>query len=228
MAIPASIGLVRYLQSNLARYFGISKGTADLPTAKTAPRMANSQDSFEYSSIPHGHIRMLCLEWKIGEKSPHGRLSNWPLESPSPYVALSYVWGKPEPSFPFYCDGTAFRISSNLNLALHHLIEPGQSRYLWVDQICINQNDGSEKAAQVQLMDQIYGSADKVAIWLGEAPAGMDLVYSIHSIVKALENFNGTVLASKENFEFLRLPAMSSAVWGALCVIFGSSWFERL
>jgi hypothetical protein len=78
-------------------------------------------------------------------------------------------------------------------------------------------------------MDQIYGSADKVAIWLGEAPSGMDLVlHSIHSIVKALEDFNGTVLARKENFEFLGLPAMSSAVWGALRVIFSSSWFERL
>ncbi|KIM93367.1 hypothetical protein OIDMADRAFT_137977, partial [Oidiodendron maius Zn] len=61
-------------------------------------------------------------------------------------------------------DGTVFRISSNLNLALHHLIEPGQSRNLWVDQICINQNDGSEKDTQVRLMGKIYGNADKVAI----------------------------------------------------------------
>jgi hypothetical protein len=202
---------------------------AVLPAAKTAPRMANSQDSFEYPPIPPGHIRMLCLEWKIGEKSPHGRLSVWPVESPSPYDALSYVWGKPEPTFPFYCNGTVFRISSNLNLALHHLAEPGQSRYLWIDQICINQKDGSEKETQIRLMDQIYGSANKVAIWLGEAPAEMDLVlHSMHSIVKALEDFNGTVLVRKENFEFLGLPAMSSAVWGALRVIFSSSWFERL
>lgn len=171
---------------------------------------------------------MLCLEWKIGEKSPHGRLSEWPLESPSPYDALSYAWGEPGPTFPFYCDDTVFRISSNLNLALHHLIEPGQSRNLWVDQICINQNDDSEKNAQILLMGQIYGGADKVAIWLGEALSGMDLVHSIHSIVKALEDFNGTVLTRIENFEFLGLPAMSSAVWIALRVIFSSSWFERL
>jgi hypothetical protein len=122
------------------------------------------------------------------------------------------------------------QISSNLNLALHHLVSPGDSRYLWIDQICINQNDDSdEKATQIKLMHLIYSSAENVAVWLGEAPEGMDLALdSIPSIQNALNTIDGPLGATQANFESHNLPAFSSPVWHTLGAIFTSSWFERL
>lgn len=40
--------------------------------------------------------------------------------------------------------------------------------HLWVDAICINQKDIVDKSHQITLMEEIYGGADSVLVWLGE------------------------------------------------------------
>ena len=42
-------------------------------------------------------------------------------------------------------------------------------RLLWIDSICIDQDNSSEKTAQVKLMGQIYSRASFVAVWLGSS-----------------------------------------------------------
>jgi hypothetical protein len=41
------------------------------------------------------------------------------------------------------------------------------TRVLWIDAICINQEDSKEKSEQVMLMSEIYRNAGTVQIWLG-------------------------------------------------------------
>jgi hypothetical protein len=54
------------------------------------------------------------------------------------------------------------------------------NRTLWVDAICIDQDNGQEKVEQVRLMTQIYNAADQVVVYLGEAAddstAAMDVI----------------------------------------------------
>ncbi|EXJ69490.1 uncharacterized protein A1O5_07526 [Cladophialophora psammophila CBS 110553] len=60
-------------------------------------------------------------------------------------------------------------VTSNLIEALSRLRNASEDRILWVDAICINQdNEDAEKAAQVPLMATIYSCASRVLIWLGE------------------------------------------------------------
>ena len=40
-------------------------------------------------------------------------------------------------------------------------------QHLWVDAICINQNDAGEKSTQVPLMGSMYAGATAVIVWLG-------------------------------------------------------------
>ena len=42
------------------------------------------------------------------------------------------------------------------------------SVFVWIDQLCINQNDTAEKKVLVHAMDRIYGKANKVVVWLGQ------------------------------------------------------------
>jgi len=42
--------------------------------------------------------------------------------------------------------------------------------FLWIDQICINQEDPNERSDQVGIMDKIYKRANMVLIWLGCDP----------------------------------------------------------
>jgi hypothetical protein len=46
--------------------------------------------------------------------------------------------------------------------------------WLWVDQICINQEDHVEKGKQVCLMGPIYATVAQVLVWLGPAGHGSD------------------------------------------------------
>ncbi|RDW56510.1 hypothetical protein BP5796_13151 [Coleophoma crateriformis] len=39
--------------------------------------------------------------------------------------------------------------------------------YIWIDALCVNQNDNDEKARQVAMMGRIYQSAKSVIVWLG-------------------------------------------------------------
>lgn len=87
------------------------------------------------------------------------------------YSALSYTWGSPgnpktRPAITI--NGTPHTIQPNLMLALLGLRHSDQSITLWIDAICINQQDIQERNHQVVLMSHIYKYARDVRVWLGE------------------------------------------------------------
>ncbi|KAF1957543.1 HET-domain-containing protein [Byssothecium circinans] len=85
------------------------------------------------------------------------------------YQALSYVWGTVMSPHKILLDGIETSITANLDCALRHLRKESITATLWVDALCINQNDLEERSNQVQLMGTIYSSAHEVMVWLGPA-----------------------------------------------------------
>lgn len=95
------------------------------------------------------------------------------------YDALSYWWGEPDEvarqQIMIYSAGGhmlgvqrgTFYIRKNLEAALRQLRSNTEDVYIWVDAICINQEDKKEKMAQVSRMHEIYTEATKVCVWLG-------------------------------------------------------------
>jgi len=63
-------------------------------------------------------------------------------------------------------------VTENLHMVLLRLRDCSIDRTLWVDAICINQDDTEERARQVRSMAQIYAKANRVVVWLEEATAG--------------------------------------------------------
>lgn len=57
---------------------------------------------------------------------------------------------------------------------MYQLRLPHKTLALWIDAICINQNDDVEKAGQIPLMTRIYSNAQQVCIWLGEGGQGTE------------------------------------------------------
>ncbi|KAH7182052.1 heterokaryon incompatibility protein-domain-containing protein [Fusarium sp. MPI-SDFR-AT-0072] len=83
------------------------------------------------------------------------------------YEALSYSWGSQSTPHEIIVDETILSITESLYEALWHLRRPDEDRMLWVDALCIDQNNIKERGHQVNRMGEIYGKADKVTIWLG-------------------------------------------------------------
>ncbi|KAE9369769.1 HET-domain-containing protein [Stipitochalara longipes BDJ] len=80
----------------------------------------------------------------------HVRLSSKPR-----YEALSYEWGLKETK-TISLNGEDYSIRTNLFNALSNLWLKGQPRILWVDAICINQDNVRERNHQVSQMRCIY------------------------------------------------------------------------
>ncbi|KAE9583540.1 hypothetical protein CGMCC3_g433 [Colletotrichum fructicola] len=89
------------------------------------------------------------------------------------YDALSYTWGDLSSTEVIVVNGTETSVTRNLRLALQNLRHRSQDQNeparLWVDSICINQANTTERNIQVAQMGKIYSQARHVAIWLGDA-----------------------------------------------------------
>lgn len=66
-------------------------------------------------------------------------------------------------------DGCAVFITKSSKRALKQVRLPDSTRDLWIDAVCINQDDIEERGAQVQLMRRIYKNARSVVVYIGEA-----------------------------------------------------------
>ncbi|KAF4446834.1 putative ankyrin repeat domain protein [Fusarium austroafricanum] len=84
------------------------------------------------------------------------------------FEALSYEWKEKSGSVPVQCGDEKILITPNCKAAMERLRLESRSRYLWIDAICINQEDHQERTQQVAMMAGIFGAAEKVLMWHGE------------------------------------------------------------
>ncbi|KAE8443871.1 hypothetical protein EG329_001280 [Mollisiaceae sp. DMI_Dod_QoI] len=105
-------------------------------------------------------------------------------EESMPYKALSYTWGTTEKNSEITVNGSIMPITLNLYEALQHLRTTGNDEILWVDAICIDQNNDLERSHQVRQMSSIYKGAEEVVVWLGggtkETDIFMDCMKQLH------------------------------------------------
>jgi hypothetical protein len=91
------------------------------------------------------------------------------------YEALSYCWGTESASMSIQLsnyddegEAVRFDVRPNLHAALCAFRLEDETRTLWIDAICSNQDDNLEKNTQIPLMRRIYEGAHFTLIWLGE------------------------------------------------------------
>jgi hypothetical protein len=138
-----------------------------------------------YQDLRKDRIRLLkLLPGKPGQPlfATLSESSNWRVDYDT-YKALSYVWGKPDVTekhkHSIVLDGHVVSISTNLYEALQHLRKPLHERILYVDALCINQSDDSERAIQVAMLGDVYRSASSVLVWLGPSTSKTALGFEI-------------------------------------------------
>lgn len=88
------------------------------------------------------------------------------------YKALSWVWGQVEGDEQeiFILDQQnkySVPVRPNLASALRYIRDPRKKVVLWVDILCINQTDITERSAQLSIITTIFRRAAEVIVWLG-------------------------------------------------------------
>jgi len=163
---------------------------------------------YRYSTLSHGAdgIRLLRILPHKDKAAPmQCELINYSLEEADGthlYEALSYVWGDSSKTLPISVDRQDFDITVNLHGALLRLRSSQLERIIWIDAICINQTDNSEKEQQIRLMTKIYGHANRVNIWLGNAADNSDQAFED---ISAAAGSKGTHLSKTRQSAILKL-----------------------
>lgn len=154
-------------------------------------------------------IRLLHVHPSSNHEGPlKCSLSVHNLDESLEFTALSYEWGRP----PRKGDDKhtvrinllwTLEIQVNLDKALRHLRQPDKPLLIWVDAVCINQTDNTEKGQQVGLMAEIYGSASQTYVWLGPSANGSDLAMDTLRKVGRVMLKEGSGTSPRQQFEYL-------------------------
>lgn len=125
------------------------------------------------------------------------------------YQALSYCAGDVNDNELIKVQGLDFNIFASVGAALRRLRDPVSSSLLWIDQICIDQSNVTEREQQVLLMRSIYASATKTVVWLGEdleshseeiAVSFLQGIYQTLAFLKTLESEDHAAFEAFPNF----------------------------
>ncbi|KAI7763653.1 hypothetical protein LZL87_014008 [Fusarium oxysporum] len=144
--------------------------------------------AFTYSSPassfdPSTEIRLLKLHRKFPFLQLSAELISYPLLSAPPYHAISYVWSHgPQDMRSMMLNGKLFRVRGNVHDILVNCSSFSGPQLVWIDTICINQDNIAEKNLQVRVMQSIYARAAHVLICLGGTSS-----HFAHSLVTELQ-----------------------------------------
>jgi hypothetical protein len=160
------------------------------------------------------------------------------------YTAISYTWGPPIFGFPIVIlsklqepresmedfkkwNAKASLATAHLYAVLLRLRHPTEERYVWVDQLCINQRNLVEKSRQITFMADIYRNANMTVIWLGEEDEDGDTIADLdHGFESAPNN------SREDDLNLARKLVDSSSVSGqrrrqAILHLLNRTWFGR-
>ncbi|KAF2099797.1 HET-domain-containing protein [Rhizodiscina lignyota] len=168
-------------------------------------------------------------------------LPQYPGEGFEPrYEALSYTWGSVTTPETIQVDelssSSTMQIGQNLYEALKHMRREKETRRLWVDQICINQSDTTERSRQVQRMATIFKCSSRVVAWLGpESPDSRLAVKAMGFIGSQVEIADNLMILPSPNAaepllyrRVARKLPYQSETWQAIQDLLERSWFDRL
>ncbi|OAG15170.1 HET-domain-containing protein, partial [Alternaria alternata] len=100
----------------------------------------------------------------------------------TPYVSLSYVWGKPKDACgPVETIRGRKSLPQRLSPVIRDSIQVTKTlgyRYLWIDKFCIDQDAVELKHDQIQQMDAIYKNSELTII----GAAGQDESYGLPGV----------------------------------------------
>lgn len=125
-----------------------------------------------------GQFRLLHLhprkDWQISDAfqdviiTGHLELANLSDPNLASNETISYAWGDAAQGEFILLDGGFVDVPRNTYHALRAINMQNESRTVWIDAICINQQDLDERTSQVAKMSAIYRNGQRNLLYLGE------------------------------------------------------------
>jgi len=219
----------------------------DDSTVRSVEKLLNQRSESSghiYSILPAKRtFRLLCLFRSESPNHPlKGVLIDQVIDDSLPYDCLSYTWGSPGGNTSIELQGNVLAITKNLDVALRNIrsrIHPSaEFTLIWVDAICINQQDYLERNNQVGQMRQIYTHAERVIAYLGEDADDSQHLASLFPTILGLWDRKSSpppdtdfsiwnFIIKEEEYENFGLPPANHTIWRAYAKFLNRPWFVR-
>jgi hypothetical protein len=189
----------------------------------------NVETKYTYEALLDREIRLLYLTYN-GEQIV-SKLIPCSISNPLRFTALSYAWGSPSRQNDLTIDESTLKITKSVHDFLPYLRRHLGTEYVWIDGVCINQDNDNEKTAQVPLMGEIYTKATEAIIWLGPSDDDIDAALNAIPLLNAkLGGIEGRLATTALNNALVDagLPPVGSPVWKGFTKLYSRSWFSRL
>jgi hypothetical protein len=149
------------------------------------------------------------------------------------FSCLSYSWGESSATKKILVNGHEVAVGINLEAALRSLRKQSQFRdglLLWVDAICINQGNTSEKEKSVRDMQNIFSAAHSVTVWLG--PGTEETDNAIRTISGFIARYSETSDSDENSLEVPLLPCpplyYATTIYPAIVQLMDRRYWRRL
>ncbi|KIW16837.1 hypothetical protein PV08_04027 [Exophiala spinifera] len=189
--------------------------------------------SFQYTPISDPReIRLIKVTCEGNDRHFRSDFVHVNVDTPShAYVAISYTWDDPQPVSTIPCGSSQhLHLTQSVSNILQNLLEPGETILLWIDALCIDQKNVSERESQVGLMRDIYRNAVQVAIMLGEpieeTATAMDFMVPLRAAMENIQQ-RGQLLSLERVVSETGVD-YPSAQWTALRRFLQHRWFTRI
>ncbi|KAK2480163.1 hypothetical protein H9L39_09537 [Fusarium oxysporum f. sp. albedinis] len=131
-----------------------------------------------------------------------------------PYIALSYVWGGNHKPDLLLVNGVSVNITESLDAALRSQVILDYSSKgvpVWVDAICIDQENIQERNTEVLRMRKIYAQSLETICWLGKSAGSSNQAF----------DFLATLATNSDS-----KPTEQQRI--GLCQLFSRDWWLRV
>ena len=203
-----------------------------MPIGKTNDRSAVPY--IYYRGLAAGFIRLFTLFPGEPNSQLRGMISIVPLKQSGHYRALSYIWGVDEQSMHTLItpEGT-LRIRESLSATPHRLRLREAAVVLWIDALCVNQNNNHEKAKQIRLLGDIFQNATCTLAFLGaddKSHAAIETLMQIRANRvhgRGSENWPKNLPPSSPSWGEKGMPPSDDPIWQDIVAFFERPWFRR-
>lgn len=216
-------------------------GLEALASTDPMPPPLDRQQLYEFFKVSEADnsIRVLDIDAlprpSTGDIELSARLRVVSLDSNPQFAALSYVWG--DYSAPVkdiltihLDDGRSaqVQITANCKDAIQAIGNKFGPLTIWIDAICINQEDEDEKASQILHLEDIYTWAEMVYVWLGPDTKASRKLFRWLSFASAYLHFTDVVALGKASTPTERLSQRRKLLLNIVVNFFRRLWTRQL
>lgn len=216
----------------------------------STPQSHPSQPRYRYRTLASGEIRLLQLVPGTATDQLRCMVIHVPTSLSLHYQALSYVWGTDLRTQSLATLEGTIPITESLEKALRRLRSDKHIISLWVDAVCINQDDTIEKAKQISLLSTVFQNATCTYAFVD---GGVDSDAALQMLMQVRLHAMGKTRAASHQFDQVKtdqmiedelwpksipkaprywgargIPHPQDQIWASVEAFFSLPWFRRV